>query len=81
MTNAYVVTGTLTDAKTVQLDEPLPLSGGKVRVVVEAVEPKTPEPLSAFLRRIWADQNRRGHVPPTVEEVEARIREERDWGD
>jgi hypothetical protein len=39
------------------------------------------ENLSAFLHRIWEDQRQRGHVASTREEVEERIREERDWGD
>ena len=42
MTNAYVVTGTLTDEQTVRLDEPLPITGGKVRVVVEVAPAPTP---------------------------------------
>ena len=80
MTNAYVVTGTLTDGKTVQLDEALPVTTGRVRVMVEPVV-EAGENLSAFLHRIWEGQRQRGHVPPTREEVEARIREVRDWGD
>jgi hypothetical protein len=83
MTNAYVVTGTLTSATTVQLDEPLPLTVGKVRVVVEA--PPEPAPVLTFqqaIHAIWARQAARGHVPRSAEEIEAQIREERDsWGD
>jgi hypothetical protein len=33
---AYVVTGSLTDSRTITLDEPVPLVGGKVRVIVQA---------------------------------------------
>lgn len=83
MTNAYVVTGTLTSATTVQLDEPLPLSGGTVRVVIETTATQAEKPnFRQTLQRIWAEQNARGFVPPTPEDVEARIREVREgWDD
>ena len=35
MRHAYIVTGTLTDAYTLTLDEAIPLMSQKVRVVVE----------------------------------------------
>ena len=38
MEEAHVVTGSLTDSRTIRLDEPLPVSGGKVRVIVELNE-------------------------------------------
>lgn len=38
MQNAYVVTGTLTDDHTVALDEPLPVSFVKVRLVIEPIQ-------------------------------------------
>lgn len=38
MQQVYVVTGSLTDSRTVCLDEPIPVSGGKVRVIVEVAE-------------------------------------------
>ncbi len=83
MTNAYVVTGTLTSATTVQLDEPLPMSAGKVRVVVETAPAPAEKPnFRQVLHRIWAEQKARGFVPPSAEEVEARIREVREgWDD
>lgn len=83
MTNAYVVTGTLTSATTVQLDEPLPITGGKVRVVVET---STGEPAKLSFQQvvhaIWESQRQRGHVPRSAEEIQAQISEEREnWGD
>lgn len=86
MTNAYIVTGTLTDASTVRLDEPLPVAVGKVRVVVEAAEqhrPPAPKPSwPEYLAELRKRQAARGHVPMTVEEVEAYLKAERDsWGD
>ena len=82
MTNAYVVTGTLTDATTVKLDEALPVSAGKVRVTVETVPPDAKPAFRVALERIWAEQIAQGHVPPTPEDVAARIREVRaGWDD
>jgi hypothetical protein len=82
MTNAYIITGTLTDAKTVQLDEPLPMSAGRVRVIVEpAILAAKKPPLGQVMEKIWAEQAAQGQIPPTEGDVEARIREERDWGD
>lgn len=83
MTNAYIVTGTLTDANTVKLDEPLPLQGGRVRVVVEAaVSLPSPRSLEEYLADLRMRQAARGHVPRTVEEVEAFMKAERaGWED
>jgi hypothetical protein len=82
MTNAYVVTGTLTDAKTVQLDEPLPMSAGKVRLIVEATPPTQKPSVTEVMERIWAEQVTRGQVPPTADEVNTRIRDVRaGWDD
>jgi hypothetical protein len=84
MTNAYIVTGTLTDAQTVRLDEPLPLPTGKVRVVVEvaAADASAQPSFRQVVQAIWEAQRRRGHVPRTAEEIQAQVREEREsWGD
>lgn len=83
MTSAYVVTGTLTDGKTVQLDEPLPVTAGKVRITVEVMEPSRPtQSLHEWLEELRARQAARGHVPRTVKEVEAYLKAERDsWED
>lgn len=82
MTNAYVVTGTLTSATTVQLDEALPVSDGKVRVVVEANAPSEKPNFRQVVQAIWEAQRLRGHVPRSAEEIQEQIREEREsWGD
>jgi hypothetical protein len=82
MTNAYIVTGTLTDGTTVKLDEALPVSAGKVRVVLEAPPAPLKPSLQQVMEGIWARQAARGHVPRPAEEIEAQIREEREsWGD
>lgn len=79
MTRAYVVTGTLIDGTTLQLDEPLPAGAGRVRVTVEAADPAPsagPKPsaaerLAEFRRR----QEARGFVPRSAEEIDADVRE------
>jgi hypothetical protein len=82
MTNAYVVTGTLTDGKTVQLDEPLPVAAGKVRVTVEVVDPARPkQSLQEYLEELRQRQAARGHVPRSREEIDASLRAERESWD
>ena len=84
MTEAIVVGGALKDARTVILDDPLPVDSGRVEVSVrlsrDAALPK--QSLGEFLRDLRARQVERGHVPMTAEEIDAHIRAERDaWGD
>jgi hypothetical protein len=82
MTQAYVVTGTLTDGKTVQLDESLPVTGGKVRVTVEVVQPAPPkQTLHEWLEDLRKKQAARGHIPRSREEIDASIRAERESWD
>jgi len=79
--NTYVVTGTMADEHTVALDEPLPISQGKVRLVVEPIS--APQKSHAeVMAAIRERQRERGYQPPTKEEVDAYIQAERDgWGD
>jgi hypothetical protein len=84
MMNAYVVTGILTNARTVQLDEPLPITVGKVRVIVETTVAikQAKQSLSDFLVELRKRQVTRSHVPRSAEEIQSQIREERDsWED
>ena len=84
MTNAYVLNGTLTDAQTVRLSEPLPVTSGEVRVTVEiaATEKKVVPEILKVIAKIHEEQRLRGHVPPTAEEVQEYIRGEREgWKD
>lgn len=83
MQNAYVVTGTLTDDHTVALDEPLPVSFVKVRLVIEPIQEQT-EKKSCLevMEAIYQSQRDRGHIPPTREEIDRYIQEERaSWSD
>ena len=80
MNDSYAVTGTLTDATTVKLDQPLPVSVGKVRVTVEVVStaPHPKQTLEEYLADLRARQAARGHVPRSREEIDAQVRAERD---
>jgi hypothetical protein len=79
--NTYVVTGTIADAHTVALDEPLPISQGKVRLVVEPIAVPQRSYMEV-METIRERQRLRGHQPPTKEEVDAYLQAERDsWGD
>ncbi len=83
MQTAYVVTGTLWKGE-IELDEELPQNGYRVRVVVEVLGPIEDEPqrpLEEVMEEIWRDQKQRGFVPPTQEEVDARIREIKGYRD
>lgn len=82
MREAYVVTGSLTDSRTVRLDEPIPVSGGRVRVIVELGEMERTMSHEDFMARLRQRQEGRGHVPRTREEVDASLRAEREsWDD
>jgi hypothetical protein len=82
MHNAYVVTGTLTDARTVLLDEALPLMPTKIRLVIEPLTPIPKRSYQEVIAHIRAQQRARGHQPPTREEVDAYLQAEREsWGE
>jgi hypothetical protein len=80
--NTYIVTGTLTDDHTVTLDEGLPLSPMKVRLVVEPLSRPSRRSYKEVISRIRARQRARAHKPRSREEVDSCLREERDsWGE
>jgi hypothetical protein len=78
MHNAYVVTGTLNDDLTVTLDEALPLSSTRVRLVVERLPSVEARPYQEVVAAIRERQRIRGHQPPTREAVDADVRAERE---
>jgi len=78
MHNAYVVTGTLTNERTVTLDEALPFPATKVRLVVEPIESVAPRSYQEIMAAIREQQQARGHCPPTAAEVDAYLQAERD---
>lgn len=82
MTGTIQMTGTLSDGRVVTLDQPISLDAGRVRITLEVVpELLRPQTFQEVMEAIWADQRRRGHVPPTAEEVADRIREAREGWD
>ena len=78
MQNAYIVTGTLTNERTVTLDEALPLTETKVRLVVEPLASTSQRSYPEIMAAIRKRQAARGHQPPTVQEVDAYLQSERD---
>ena len=82
MHNAYIVTGTLTDDHTVTLDEALPLTRTKVRLVIEPISHEQRLSYQEVISSIRNRQRARDHHPRTRDQVDAYIREERDsWGE
>ena len=82
MGNSYTVTGTLTDDRTVTLDEALPLPKMKVRLLVEPIGSTTERRYQEVMAEIRAQQQARGHRAPTREVVDAALRAEREsWGE
>ena len=78
MHNAYIVTGTLTDAHTVSLDEAMPWRPTKVRLVVEPLEAAPQRPYPEVVAQIRQRQRDRGYLPPTQTEVDAYLEGERE---
>ncbi|HVS37956.1 MAG TPA: hypothetical protein VMS17_20520 [Gemmataceae bacterium] len=67
--------GTINPDGTLQLDDPLPLPGGRVLVIVQPLgEPTADDPFWKRMQAIWDEQKAGGHVPRSVEEVEAERR-------
>jgi hypothetical protein len=80
MTNAYVVTGILTDPQTVRLSEPLPVGAGEVRVTVEVMTlPAVPSgSIQEFLAGVRRRRAEAGVEPLTPEQIEEWVRDVRD---
>jgi hypothetical protein len=74
-----IVEGTLQPDGTLLLTEKPNLPAGRVRVIVQTL-PELPQgdPFWDMMKSIWSEQKARGHVPRSVEEVEAERREMRE---
>src|SRR5262245_29829583 len=81
MHNAYIVTGSIADERTLKLDEALPVKAGQVRVTLEVLKDESKPTLSQVLEQIHQGQRERSFMPPTREEVDAYINAERDSWD
>jgi hypothetical protein len=77
MVAPYVVTGTLSNGRLVELDEPVPLGDAKVRVSIEPIAATGKRPVREVIAEIRKEQRESGHVPPTREEVDRYLAEER----
>jgi hypothetical protein len=80
---SVVIRGTVLPDGTLQVSGKVGLPAGPVEVEVRPLlAPKEGESLLEVLARIRADQEARGHVPRTVEEIDAQLREEREgWAE
>jgi len=75
MSTQFVVQGTVRPDGSLELDQKISLPAGRVQVLVQPlVQPPPNDPFWMMMERIWADQKARGHVPRSVEEVEAERR-------
>lgn len=82
MEPAYVRTGELRGGRSVLLDETVPLTG-RVRVTVEPITktPRVNQSHLEVLEEIWAAQKASGRVPPSKEEVDRFLEDERNSWD
>lgn len=78
MTQAYVLTGHLENARSLALDEPLPLALGKVKVTVQPLPESKRQTAARVLAEIWAANAEAGHVPPTKAEIDDYVEAERE---
>lgn len=82
MQQAYIISGSLKDERTVTLDEALPIATGKVRVVVEMLPAAEKPGYDEVMAQIREGQRQRGQVAPTRELVDAYLKAERaSWDD
>ena len=75
---AYALTGTIQSPRTVLLDEPLPVSSGRVIVMVQPAGGEVPRPrYLETVQRITADLQASGHVPLSADEIAGWVEGER----
>lgn len=82
MHNAYIVTGALTDERTVTLDESLPLQPTRVRLIVEPIPASASASYPGVMASIRTRQDARNFVSRMRKEVDVDLENERSsWGD
>ncbi len=67
------VHGMLASDGTLQIDEPVSLPPGEVRVTIELVAKKPAPDFMAVLEKIWAERNALGMPGRTKDEIDADI--------
>jgi hypothetical protein len=79
MSEAYTGVGTLSDGKTVILDQPIQLPPGRVRVIVEPLpDERTWTTWLKTLNEMRESLRESGYCRRTKEEIEEQIRSERE---
>ncbi len=74
----YVVTGTLSKGRLVELDEAVPLGDAKVRVSIEPLPAGKVRPLREVIAEIREEQRKSGYVAPSREEIDRFLADERE---
>ena len=78
MRSPFVVTGTLTNGRLVELDEVLPLADARVRVGIEPLRARQVRPLREVIAAIRKQQQQRGYVAPSREDIDHFLADERE---
>jgi hypothetical protein len=77
-----VVQGTLKPDGTLELNQPVGLPPGEVRVIVQPMATQSTENVMAVLERIWAERRAKGMQGRSGERIDADIRAMRgEWED
>jgi hypothetical protein len=75
MSMQVTLQGTVKADGTLELDDKVSLPEGRVLVTVQpVVQPSPDDPFWQRMEQLWAGQRARGHVPRSVDEVEAERR-------
>ncbi len=78
MNAAYALAGTIQGPQTVLLDQPLPVSSGRVLVMVQPAGGENPRPgYLETVRQITTTLEAEGHVPLSAAEIDAWVEGER----
>ena len=72
---ATTIQGTVKPDGTLQLDEPLTLSPGRVIVTVQALPAPGTDPFWDAMERVWAIGKESGWTPRTKEQIDAEVRQ------
>ncbi len=77
-----VVHGTLTPDGRLEIDQPVALPPGEVRVIVQTLSAQPKKDVMEVLNRIWAERKEKGLQGRTAEQVDADINAMREeWED
>ena len=75
-----VVQGFVTADGTLKLAEKLHVPAGRVQVLIQPLPDVSSDTLSQRMEAVWAGQKARGHVPRTREQIDADLRDLREYG-